>query len=207
MTRIPLSTRLLLVLPVLVLAACATGSGDDPAALPPATETSLDDGSAPDIAQMCAEGEPDCDDMVQVDPTALPAPGSGGVAPEVGTCLAGATECPDVPPVNEIPEGMEPTMVEPRDGLADVAPVPWVEVEPDDDQTALRVTWWSGNQDCYGLDHVEVTEADDAVTITVLQGRDPDVDICTEEAVLVATTVELDGELGPRSILDGAAES
>ncbi len=182
---------------LLVVAACASPQADDGAAVPTATT------SGPVVAGMCAEGEPDCQDMVTVAPTALP---DGGAA---GACLAGATECADIPSADPAapPDGVQPTMVEPRDGLVDVVPIPWVSVEPNADQTALQVSWWGGNLACFGLDHVGVDEADDAVTITVFTGREPDVDVCTEEAVLVATTVELSGELGPRSILDGAADS
>lgn len=190
---------LLLALPVLALAGCATEQAtDDPAAAPSAVPTA--ESAPPEVAGMCAEGEPDCEDMVTVPPSALP--DGGGFA---DTCLAGATECADIPSADPAapPDGVQPQEVEPREGLVDVTGVPWVEVQPNDDQTALIVTWWGGNLDCQGLDHVEVDETDEAVTLTVLTGREPDVEICTEEAIYLATTVELSGELGPRSILDG----
>lgn len=153
----------------------------------------------PPVAGMCAEDAPDCVDTI------LPSGMSGDGA--AGTCLEGATECADNPGGDGpgVPDGATAMPIEPRDGLVDPSPVPWVEVVPiDDAQMMLQVTWWSGNQACNGLDHVEVDETVEVVAITVFPGRDPDTDICTEEALLVSTTVELDGELGPRSIVDGA---
>ncbi len=151
------------------------------------------------VAGMCAEDAPDCVDTI------LPSGMSGDGA--AGTCLEGATECADNPggeaPGPPAPE--QSTVVQPREGLVDVRSVPWASVVPvDDAQVTLEVAWWSGNQACNGLDRIEVAETAEVVTITVFAGRDPDTDICTEEALLVSTTVELDGELGPRSIVDGA---
>lgn len=214
----------LLLLPVVVLAACGSGASVEPAELPAATQptpaattgatgtapgatAAPTEGATPGIAQLCAEGEPDCDDTIEVGPSALPLPTGGEVAPAGDSCLAGATECPDVPLVTDVPEGMEPTIVEPNEGLVEVEPIPWIRVLPNDDQTAVQVTWWNGNPGCRALAGVEVSETDEAVTITVLEGRDPQGEACTDEALLLATTIELSGELGPRSILDGAAES
>lgn len=178
---------LVLSLAAAVLSGCAADSG--------ATGPDPADGSPP-VAGMCAAGEPDCDDT----PTRPPSD------PAAGACLEGATECDDVPGSAPPPgDAPDPTRVEPREGLVEVAPTPWEDVQPNPDQTVLTVTWWGGNETCFGLDHVEVDETDEVVTITVHTGRVEGVDACTMEALRKAVEVPLDAPLGPRSIVDGAA--
>ncbi|HEX9766428.1 MAG TPA: hypothetical protein VGA36_06665 [Nitriliruptorales bacterium] len=85
---------------------------------------------------------------------------------------------------------------------------PWEQVEPNGDQTELTVFWWSGVAPCTVLDRVEVEETDDAVTITIYEGAaadNPDA-MCIQIAEYHAYTVELEGELGARSVIDGAAQ-
>ncbi len=182
---------------------CADETDDSTGSETPGTPTAAPTtGDTPEMAGMCAAGEPDCEDMIPFPPpSGMPADGGAG------TCLAGATECADIPggeaPGPPAPE--QATKVEPREGLVDTRSIPWASVVPvDGDQTMLEVAWWSGNQACNGLDRIDVEETDEVVTITVFAGRDPDNEICTEEALLVSSVVELSTELGPRSIADGA---
>lgn len=146
--------------------------------------------------------------------------------PAAGACLEGAEDCQDTggdmgapPPDAPVSDGaatdgggLEPdagqaTQVEPADGLVDVHPVDWETVEVDPaDPTRVTISWWSGVAPCHVLADVEVTYGDDAVTFTVLEGSEPadEPQACVELAQYTSTSVTLDEEIGPRSILDGA---
>lgn len=148
------------------------------------------------------------------------------VPPAAGACLEGAEDCQDTggdmgAPPPDAPGGggdatdgggMEPgpgqaTQVEPTDGLVEVRPVDWetVEVAPDD-QTQVTLYWWSGVAPCNALADVGVAYTDDAVTLTVLEGSVPadEPQACIDLAQYKSTSITLDEEIGPRSIVDGA---
>jgi hypothetical protein len=109
------------------------------------------------------------------------------------------------PPVTVVPNPGPTTLeVEPREGLVDVVPHIFDKAEPLDSRT-IRVEFYGGVEECEGLDHVEVDEKKDAVTITLYTGRVPSAEVCIEIAVLKATTIELDSPLAGRKIVDGAA--
>jgi hypothetical protein len=183
----------------MALAACAgdaTGDGADGEAAPLPTSTrTASDGEA--IAGMCAEGEPDCEDMV--------VPGTDDSAGDAaGACPIDDPDCGDNPATG--PDlGEEAVMVTPRAGLVDVAPTPWEQVTFNDDQTVATVYWWGGNDECFGLDRVEVDLESDAVTITVFTGTEPGDVVCTMQLVAKGAEVDMGEPLGPRSVLDGAA--
>ncbi len=146
--------------------------------------------------------------------------------PAAGACLEGAEDCQDTggdmgapPPDAPVsdgggtdggglgPDAGQATEVEATDGLDDVHPVDWETVEVDPaDQTQVTVYWWSGVAPCNALADVEVDYSDDAVTLTVLEGSVPadEPQACIELAQYKSTSVTLDEEIGPRSILDGA---
>ena len=145
----------------------------------------------------------------------------GGAA---GACLEGAEDCQDTggdmgapPPDTPVsaPAGdgdqqgdaAQAEAVEPTDGLEDLRPVGWetVEVDPGD-QTQVTVYWWSGVEPCNALSEVEVAYGEDAVTLTVVEGTVPadEPQACIEIAQYKQTSITLDEEVGPRSILDGA---
>ncbi|GAA3436723.1 hypothetical protein [Kutzneria kofuensis] len=65
-----------------------------------------------------------------------------------------------------------------------------------------------GRADCSKLGRVDVVEADDAVTVTVLLGQVPGADCGGEQPMIAATfetTVTLKAPLGSRQIRDGAS--
>lgn len=140
------------------------------------TTSSIEDAAAPPATGACLEDAEDCHDT---------GGDSGGVDPEPG----------------------EATRVEPTDGLEDVHPVGWdaIEVAPDD-QRQITVFWWSGVAPCNALAEVDVVHGADAVTVTVLEGNVPSDEprACIELAQYTSTSLTLDEEIGPRSILDGA---
>lgn len=203
----------------LLVGGCGTAADDDVAApsAPAVSEELVDSAPSdvpsdlpsdvPEVSGMCAQGEPDCDDMVEVPPSVLPTeptePGGGAA----GACLAGATECADDPSLGLPPPGPPTgTEVDPHEGLVDVEPTPWISIVPIDDeqQRTLQVSWQGGNEACYGLDRAEVEESEGEVVVTVFTGREPGDLVCTQEVVVKSTTVTLSEPLGPRSIRDGA---
>jgi hypothetical protein len=117
------------------------------------------------------------------------------------------TPCPgDEPPVPSDPDAGA-QLVEPTPGMADVRPHGFDHVVVNDDGSSVTVYFWSGVEPCYVLDHIEVDEGPDAVTITLFEGHDTlagDV-ACIDIALLKKVVVQLDGPVGDRSITDGAA--
>lgn len=104
------------------------------------------------------------------------------------------------------PPGPEetPLLVSPRPGLVDVRPIPWDKVEVLDERT-IEVRFWSGVEECYGVDRVDVEYSANEVAVTVYQGRVPTAEACIEIAVLTAVRVSLDEPLAGRQIVEGAA--
>ena len=130
---------------------------------------------------------------------ALALAGCGGTAPP-----GSAPDSPVTAPTGAMPPvSPSPVLVEPRDGLVDVRPIPWRRARPVGART-LRVEFTSGVEECYGLDRVEVRSGPRAVTVTLYEGRVPSAEVCIEIAVAKAVQVRLDEPLGDRDIRDGA---
>lgn len=128
---------------------------------------------------------------------------------------SGAGSAPASPdqPVTSTPEPPEPdepipspgaSRVEPQPGQADVRKVGW-EGYSKLGPKKLEITYWSGVEPCYVLDHVDVDEHDTEVAITLFEGHSPmDEDTaCIEIALLKSVVVELDSPLGKREVTDG----
>jgi hypothetical protein len=90
--------------------------------------------------------------------------------------------------------------------MADVRPVPWRRAKSRGSEVTL--VYWSGVEPCNVLDHVDVEETQETVTITLHEGHDPDAEdvACIELAVEKQTTVTLERPVGGRKLLDGASE-
>lgn len=102
-----------------------------------------------------------------------------------------------------------PQQAEPRPGVADAEPVVWERYEVGEDGRTLHVFWGSGPEPCFVLDRVELVQTAEAVTVTVYEGRDPEVPAgtpCLTILVTKTTTVVLDAPLGERKVIDGAPE-
>lgn len=137
------------------------------------------------------------------------------VAGIAGTTLAGGDD-PDTPVATIVPQptpGSEPpnwddpsaaTPVEPTPGMADVRARGFDRAIVNDDGT-VTILFVSGVEPCAVLDHVDVGYADDTVTITLFEGRDPSAgDVaCIEIGVLKSVTIALDQPLDGRAIVDG----
>jgi hypothetical protein len=72
------------------------------------------------------------------------------------------------------------------------------------DGNKLKLFFWGGVEDCYGVDHVDVEYANDVVIATIFYGNKPQADMCIELAEYQAVTVQLDEPLGDRKVVDGA---
>lgn len=170
----------------------ATGGGSEPG--------SPDGGGG---MAMCIEGVPDCDDMI-----VLPDGECGeqivGTGPDA---VVSYTPCPGDDPGTPTDPDDGAQLVEPTPGMADVRPHAFDHAVVSDDGRSVTVSFWSGVEPCYVLDHVDVAYGRDAVTITLFEGRDASAgDVaCIEIAVLKEVMLSLDEPVGDREIVDGAA--
>jgi hypothetical protein len=94
--------------------------------------------------------------------------------------------------------------VAPRPGLVDVRPQRWERAEAVGPRR-VRVEFYGGVEECEGLDHVDVEEGSDTVTITLFVGRVPEAEVCIDLAVLKSVTVEVEESLRGRELVDGSA--
>jgi hypothetical protein len=141
---------------------------------------------------------------------AEPSPGTGTATPPCGTTVTsgsgpdssvGFMPCPrDESPV------VHPQIVEPTLGMADVHPIAFDKAKAGDDDRTVTIDFVTGVAPCSVLDHVDVSYGEDAVTITLFEGHDPDAGMvaCPAIAVFERTIVTLDQPLGGRAIVDGA---
>jgi predicted small secreted protein len=67
----------------------------------------------------------------------------------------------------------------------------------------LKLFFWGGVEDCYGVDHVDIEYGNDVVIATIFYGNKPDAEMCIEIAEYQAVVVRLDEPLGGRDIVDG----
>jgi hypothetical protein len=210
-------SRMSLLLAIATLLVAGILGAQSVAATPPTADDGSVDGSdgvagicvapaAPDGAE--STSPPDaCNDTID-DPIATD-PGDCGEK-VIGTGPDGTvsyTPCPgDEPPVATDPDAGA-QLVEPTPGMADVRPHAFDHVVVNDDGSSVTVYFWSGVEPCYVIDHVDVVEGPEAVTITLFEGHDTvagDV-ACIDIALLKKVVVQLDGPIGVRSITDGAA--
>ncbi|HEY6568026.1 MAG TPA: hypothetical protein VI341_10975 [Actinomycetota bacterium] len=121
----------------------------------------------------------------------------------------GVSTCPY--PVVDPPAWDDPsaaTPVQPRPGMTDVRARMFDRAIVHDDGT-VTILFTSGVEPCAVLDHVDVAYGDDAVTVTLFEGRDAaagDV-ACIEIAVLKSVTISLDQALDGRQVVDGATHT
>jgi hypothetical protein len=148
-----------------------------------------------------------CNDMID-DPVVVEPGDCGerviGTGPDASVSY---TPCPgDEPPAPSDPDAGA-QLVEPTPGMSDVRPHIFDHAVASGDGTTLTVFFWSGVEPCYVLDHVDVDEGPDAITVTLFEGHDAtagDV-VCIEIALLKRVVVQLDTPVGDRRIVDGAA--
>jgi hypothetical protein len=126
-----------------------------------------------------------------------PTPASAGPDTPVSTCV----DTPGGDPGSPVAQP-----VTPRPGMADVAPRGWDTADVSADGLILTIGFVSGVEPCSLLDHVDVRQAQNAVTVTLFEGHDPDVGAntaCPDIGVYKSVQVELDTPLGDRDVRDG----
>jgi hypothetical protein len=98
-------------------------------------------------------------------------------------------------------------LVEPTPGMSGVRARPFDKAVVGDGGSVVTVYFWSGVEPCYVLDHVEVDQGADAITITIFEGHDASAgDVaCIDIALMKKVIVQLDAPVGDRRIVDGAA--
>ncbi len=111
------------------------------------------------------------------------------------------------PSVSGAPREPGPNETRPDSRAVDLRPAVWDRIAPaTGNQVRVHFTT-TGRPECAALGRVDIAEAADAVTITLLVGRLPGADCDGAVAQLAApmvTTVSLKAPLGHRSIRDGS---
>ena len=97
--------------------------------------------------------------------------------------------------------------VEPHDDVIDVRATPFDRFKVRDGGRAVDLYFWSGVEECYGVDRVEVEYSRKVVSLTIFEGRDPDAETCIELAVRKVIRVELVENVANRAIVDGGASA
>lgn len=108
-------------------------------------------------------------------------------------------------PASDPPAGGGPQRVETHDGLVDVRPTTFDRSEPREKGTALDLFFWSGIEECYGVDRVEVEYLSKVISVTIFEGREPEADACIELAVRKVVRVELSEPIDGRRVVDGGS--
>jgi hypothetical protein len=162
------------------------------------------------VAGMCAAPEPGapvvaCDDTVE-EPVTDPVSCGEQITGTGPDAVVSYTPCSDDDSlVHDVEDGAQ--LVEPTPGMSDVRPRAFDEAVVAGDGSSVTVSFWSGVEPCYVLDHVDVGYGADAITITLFEGHDASAgDVaCIEIALLKKVLVPLDEPAGDRPIVDGAA--
>ena len=118
-----------------------------------------------------------------------------------------AASDPDAPvtssPGTDRPGRGGPQRVETSHGLVDVRPTTFDRWKRLDGGRALDLFFWSGVEECYGVDRVEVEYFKKIVSVTIFEGRRPEAEVCIEMAVRKVVRIQLEEPLGGRTVADG----
>lgn len=158
---------------------------------------------------MCAQDVPDCNDMEGGDPFA--------------TCPVGTPDCNDTPAGDEPPTDpggdrfmsdevpIVTQFTDPNTRSVEMAPGTIAETftvflqEAVVDGRMVSVSFSGGEAPCFVVDHVEFTETDDEILVSVLVGTaDPDADCDTTPISMQSVSFELSSDIGSRLIVDGS---
>ncbi|HVF53754.1 MAG TPA: hypothetical protein VNC78_09145 [Actinomycetota bacterium] len=127
----------------------------------------------------------------------------GGLNPDTPTSGAPDSPVSSTPDPHATPEPGRPQRVYERDGLVDVMPRIWDKAKQTGPRS-LDLVFYSGVEECYGVDHIEVDYGNDSITVTLFEGRVETAETCIEIAVQKVIAVELDQPIRGRAIHDGA---
>jgi hypothetical protein len=123
-----------------------------------------------------------------------------------GSAANGASGSPDEPvsaPAQSDGGGRHrPELREPEEGLEGVRPRIFDRHRADGRKVTLF--YYSGVDECYGLDHIKIRERPRKVTLTIFEGHHPEPEACPDIAVKVRSIATLQRPLGDRKVVDGA---
>jgi hypothetical protein len=132
--------------------------------------------------------------------------GDSGAAPS-------SPEDPDTP-VSSSPDpggggidDMKAMRVQAHEGLVDIGPHRFEEAKVVGSGDALDIYFWDGIEECTGVDHAHLTYEAEKVSVNLFTGRNPETEVCTEQAVYKVFTVDLTEPLEGRKLVDGARGS
>jgi hypothetical protein len=132
--------------------------------------------------------------------------GDSGAAPS-------SPEDPDTP-VSSSPDpggggidDMKAMKVPAHEGLVDVRPHRYEEAKVVGSGDAIDIYFWDGIEECTGVDHASLAYGAEKVTVNLFTGRNPETEVCTEQAVYKVFRVELTEPLEGRKLVDGARGS
>jgi hypothetical protein len=131
-------------------------------------------------------------------PTTTPTSDPAGGGSSDGNVGGGAVIVDPGQPVPVDPAAGQPTIVIPKPGQKNPHPVSpaTLQASVDGRHVLVKVTWWSGVEPCNVLDSVKVDRSGTDIAISLVEGA-ADLDaMCTEQALLKATIVDL-GDLEP----------
>jgi hypothetical protein len=101
-------------------------------------------------------------------------------------------------------DSMKAMKVMAHKGLVDVAPRRYEKTKVVDSGGSLEIYFWDGIEECTGVDHAHLAYGSDKITVNLFTGRNPEAEVCTEQAVYKVFTVELEEPLDDRKLVDGA---
>lgn len=122
---------------------------------------------------------------------------------------AGGRQDPD-DPVSSTPDSgggrvaMKALEVELRDRLVQPRRHPFEKPKAVGGGEAVELYFWDGIQECGGPQRVESEYRAAEVVLTLFVGRNPEAEVCTEQAVYKVLTIPLDEPLDGREVVDGA---
>ena len=95
-----------------------------------------------------------------------------------------------------------PELREPEEGLEGVRPRTFDRHRAEGRKVTLF--YYSGLDECYGLDHIGIREGRHRVVLTIFEGYHPETEACPDIAVEVRSIATLKRPLGNRKVVDGA---
>jgi hypothetical protein len=101
-------------------------------------------------------------------------------------------------------DDMKAMRVMSHEGLVDVTPHRYEEAKVVDSGRALDIYFWDGIEECGGVDRAHLAYGAEKVTVSLFTGRNPEAEVCTEQAVYKVFTVDLSEPLKGRNLVDGA---
>jgi hypothetical protein len=101
-------------------------------------------------------------------------------------------------------DDMKAMRVMSHEGLIDVTPHRYEEAMVVDSGQALDIYFWDGIEECGGVDHANLAYGAEKITVNLFTGRNPEAEVCTEQAVYKVFTVDLPEPLKGRKLVDGA---